>query len=73
MDDLYRVPPDERQMTQLGDLMRMIDDFPDAAVTTPLSDLLLKIDPSTPVILVREGDSFVGIVPPTRLRQLLEI
>ena len=73
VDDLYRVPPDERQMTQLGDLMRMIDDLPDASVTTPLSDMLLKIDPSTPVILVRDGDSLVGIVPPTRLRQLLEI
>ena len=73
VDDLYRVPPDERQMTQLGDLMRMIDDLPDASVTTPLSEMLLKIDPSTPVILVRDGDSLVGIVPPTRLRQLFEI
>ena len=60
-------------MTQLGDLMRLIDDLPDASVTTPLADMLLKIDPSTPVILVREGDSLIGIVPPTRLRQLLEI
>ena len=73
VDDLYRVPPNERHMTQLGDLMKMIDDLPDASVTTPLSDMLLKIDPSTPVILVREGDSVIGIVPPTRLRQLLEI
>ena len=73
VDDLYRVPPNERHMTQLGDLMRLIDDLPDASVTTPLSDMLLKIDPSTPVILVREGDSVIGIVPPTRLRQLLEI
>ena len=73
VDDLYRVPPNERQMTQLGDLMRMIDDLPKASVTTPLTDMLLKIDPSTPVILVKDGDSLVGIVPPTRLRQLLEI
>ena len=49
------------------------NDLPDASVTTPLSDMLFKIDPSIPVILVREGDSLVGIVPPTRLRQLLEI
>ncbi|MGA0397593.1 MAG: hypothetical protein ACO3O3_10580, partial [Ilumatobacteraceae bacterium] len=73
VDDLYRVPPNERQQTQLGDLMRMIDDLPDASVSTPLADMLLKIDPGTPVILVREGDSLIGIVPPTRLRQLLEI
>ena len=73
VDDLNRVPPDERQITQLGDLMRLIDDLPDATVTTPLADMLLKIDPNTPVILVREGDSLVGIVPPTRLRQLFEI
>ena len=73
VDDLYRVPPNERQTTQLGDLMRLIDDVPDASVTTPLADMLLKIDPNTPVILVREGDSLVGIVPPTRLRQLFEI
>jgi len=53
--------------------MRLIDDVPDASVTTPLADMLLKIDPSTPVILVREGDTLIGIVPPTRLRQLLEI
>ncbi len=73
VDDLYRVPPDERQLTQLGDLMRTIDELPNASVTTPLADMLLKIDPSTPVILVREGDSLVGIVPPTRLRRLLQI
>lgn len=73
VEDLYRVPPDERRMAQLGDLMRMIGDLPDASTTTPLTDMVLKIDPSTPVILVREGDSLVGIVPPTRLRQLLEI
>jgi hypothetical protein len=73
VDDLYRVPLDERHMTQLGDLMRMIDDLPDASVSTPLADMLLKIDPGTPVILVREGGSLIGIVPPTRLRQLLEI
>ena len=53
VDDLNRVPPDERQITQLGDLMRLIDDLPDATVTTPLADMLLKIDPNTPVILVR--------------------
>ena len=70
---LRRVPPDERQITQLGDLMRLIDDVPNASVTTPLADMLLEIDPSTPVILVRERDSLIGIVPPTRLRQLLEI
>ena len=73
VDDLNRVPPDERQITQLGDLMRLIDDVPDATVTTPLADMLLKIDPNTPVILVREGDSLIGIVPPTCLRQLFEI
>ena len=73
MEDLYRVPPDERRITQLGDLMRMIGELPDASATTPLADMLLKIDPSTPVILVKEGDSIIGIVPPTRLRQLLRI
>ncbi len=73
MEDLHRVPPDERRITQLGDLMRMIGELPDASATTPLADMLLKIDPSTPVILVKEGDSIIGIVPPTRLRQLLRI
>ena len=73
MEDLHRVPPDERRITQLGALMRMIGELPDASATTPLADMLLKIDPSTPVILVKEGDSIIGIVPPTRLRQLLRI
>lgn len=73
VEDLYRVPPDERRITQLSDLKRMIGELPDASTTTPLADMLVKIDPSTPVILVMENNSLVGIVPPTRLRQLLDI
>ena len=69
VDDLNRVPPDERKLRNLATL-ELIDDLPDATVTTPLADMLLKMI-QTPR---HSGERLlVDIVPPTRLRQLFEI
>lgn len=68
-----RVPLKERDNTILGDLSQPFSHFPLATHDQLINELLQRIDPLEPVILMTNDDEVVGIVPPTKLRNLLEI
>jgi Zn-dependent protease len=68
-----RVPLEERNRTILGDLSQPTSNYPRATQDQLLNDMLGSIDPLEPVILMTNEDEVVGIVPPSKLRNLLEI
>jgi len=73
LDHAERVPVEDRQLTIVGDLLQPFSNYPSAVENQLLTDMLPLIDPLEPVILLTNNEQVIGIVPPSRLRKLLEI
>ncbi len=73
LDHAERVPFEDRHLTILGDLLQPFSNYPNANEHELVMDRLSEIDPLEPVILLKEHERIVGVVPPSRLRKLLEI
>lgn len=70
-EQLAAVPPEQRFELLAEDVMIPIGSVVRSDVDRDLSDSLVGLDLSHPVIGVWNGDSLVGVVPPDRLRSAL--
>ncbi len=73
LEHALRIPEEERDGAILGDIVRPFSAFPHAHSNENISDVLSALDPIEPLILLIESGGVEGIVPPTRLRNLLGI
>lgn len=73
LEHAERVPEGERSETILADLVQPFSNFAQATEEQHVADILQMIDPLEPVILITSHDQVTGIVPPSRLRAVLEI
>ena len=73
VEHVLRIPEEEHDTTILSDLVRPFSTFPHARSEDHVSEFLAALDPIDPVILLMDNGKVEGLVPPTRLRNLLEI
>jgi Zn-dependent protease len=72
-EQLWAIPPDRRAMVMLTQLMVPFNRLARAGPDEELSSVLPRLNPTQPVVTVWNGDQLLGVVPPTRLRERLEL
>jgi Zn-dependent protease len=72
-DAMTAVDPADRPWTVLESLMTPLDRVVVAEWGDEVVDLLARIDPADPVIAVGSATGIAAVIPPRRIRQVLEI
>lgn len=73
LEHAERVPIGERHETILGDLLQPFASYPQLTAEQLITEALPTLDPLEPMIILTSEDQVVGVVPPSRLRTMLEI
>jgi Zn-dependent protease len=70
-EQLWAIPSDRRASVMLTQLMTPFNRLARASADEELSNVLPRLNPLQPVVTVWQGDTLLGVVPPTRLRERL--
>lgn len=70
-DQLWAIPAEQRPMVMLTQLMVPFSQTAKASPDEDLSSVLPRLNPLRPVVTVWNGETLLGIVPPSRLQERL--
>jgi Zn-dependent protease len=70
-EQMWAVPAEQRPWVMLTQLMVPLDRVAQATPDEELTDVLPRLNPSSPAVTVWQNGKLVGIVPPARLRDRL--